>query len=76
LDFAYSANWHNDQQALTLPNGQRRPLTGTPQQIADDLKRYEESGVRHLMVNLQGDTLEQTLARMQRFADRIMAVAV
>lgn len=76
LDFAYSANWYNDQQALTLPNGQRRPLTGTPQQIADDIKRYEEVGVRHLMVNLQGDTLEQTLARMQRFADRIMAVAV
>jgi hypothetical protein len=28
--------------------------------------------VRHMMVNLQGDTLEQTLERMQRFADRIM----
>jgi len=28
--------------------------------------------VRHMMVNLQGDTLEQTLGRMQRFADRIM----
>lgn len=73
LDFAYSANWYNDQQALMLPNGQRRPLTGTPQQIADDIKRYEELGVRHMMVNLQGDTLEQTLARMQRFADRIIA---
>jgi len=76
LDFAYSANWHNDQQALTLPNGERRPLTGTPQQIVDDIKRYEEVGVRHLHVNLQGDTLAQTLERMQRFADRIMAVAV
>jgi probable F420-dependent oxidoreductase len=72
LDFAYSANWYNDQQALTLPGGQRRPLTGTPQQIADDVKRYEDLGVRHMMVNLQGDTLEQTRARMQRFAERIM----
>jgi hypothetical protein len=25
-----------------------------------------------MMVNLQGDTLEQTLGRMQHFADRIM----
>jgi len=25
-----------------------------------------------MMVNIQGDTLEQTLARMQRFAHRIM----
>lgn len=75
LDFAYSANWLNDQQAQTLPDGQRRPLTGTPQQIADDIKRYEELGVRHLLVNLQGETQAQTLERMQRFADRIMPLA-
>jgi probable F420-dependent oxidoreductase len=72
LDFAYSTNWYTDQQALTLPSGQRRPLTGTPQQIADDIKRYEDLGVRHMMVNLQGDTQAQTLERMQRFADRVM----
>jgi len=75
LSFAYSTNWYTDQQALTLPNGQRRPLTGTPQQIADDIKGYQEVGVRHMMVNLQGETLEQTLERMQRFADRIMPLA-
>jgi probable F420-dependent oxidoreductase len=72
LDFAYSTNWFNDQQAMTLADGQRRPLTGRPQQIADDIKRYADLGVRHMMVNLQGDTLAQTLERMQRFADRIM----
>jgi len=75
LDFAYSASWLNDQQAQTLPDGQRRPLTGTPQQIADDIKRYEDLGVRHMMVNMQGDTQAQTLERMQRFADRIMPLA-
>ena len=74
LDFAYSTSWLNDQQALTLPNGERRPLTGTPQQIAGDIKRYEDLGVRHMMVNLQGDTQAQTLERMQRFADRIMSL--
>jgi probable F420-dependent oxidoreductase len=74
LDFAYSASWLNDQQAQTLPNGERRPLTGTPQQIAGDIKRYEELGVRHMQVNLQGDTQAQTLERMQRFADRIMSL--
>jgi len=72
LDFAYSANWSTDQQAMTLPDGQRRSLTGTPQQIADDIKRYEDLGVRHMMLNLQGETQAQTLEHMQRFADRIM----
>ena len=75
LGFAYSANWFNDQQASTLPDGQRRPLTGTPPQIADDIKCYQELGVRHMMVNLQDETLAQTLERMQRFADRIMPLA-
>src|SRR4029453_6271358 len=36
------------------------------------LQRYVDVGVRHMMVNIQGDTLEQTLARMQRFPHRIM----
>ena len=71
LDFAYSATWYNDQQAMML-SGQRRPLTGTPQQIVDDIKRYAEVGVRHVMVNLQGETLGQTLERMQRFVDGVM----
>jgi alkanesulfonate monooxygenase SsuD/methylene tetrahydromethanopterin reductase-like flavin-dependent oxidoreductase (luciferase family) len=47
-------------------------LTGTPQQIADDIKRFEDLGVRHMMLNLQGETQAQTLERLQRFADRIM----
>ncbi len=72
LDFAYSSNWYTDEQALTLADGQRRTLTGTPQQIADDIKRYAAQGVRHLLLNMQGDTLEQTLARLERFAERVM----
>src|SRR5712691_1495301 len=48
LDFAYSANWYNDAQAMASPDGERRPLTGTPQQIADDITRYGELGVRHM----------------------------
>jgi probable F420-dependent oxidoreductase len=75
LDFAYNAPWYNDQEAQTLPDGQRRPLTGTPQQIADDIKRYADLGVRHLLVNLQGTTLDETRGRMQRFAERIMPLA-
>lgn len=72
LDFAYSANWYTDQEALTLADGQRRAFTGTPQQIADDVKRYEDVGVRHIMLNLQGDTVPQTIERLQRFAERVM----
>jgi alkanesulfonate monooxygenase SsuD/methylene tetrahydromethanopterin reductase-like flavin-dependent oxidoreductase (luciferase family) len=74
VDFAYSTNWYNDQEAQRLPDGGRRPLTGVPAQIADDIKRYEELGVRHMMLNMQGGTLQQSLERMERFATRVMSL--
>jgi len=76
VDFAYSANWHNDHEAQRLPSGERRPLTGTPAQVADDIKRYEEVGVRHIMINVavrrQGVGVQQSLERMERFATKVM----
>jgi alkanesulfonate monooxygenase SsuD/methylene tetrahydromethanopterin reductase-like flavin-dependent oxidoreductase (luciferase family) len=45
------------------------PLTGTPAQIADDIKRYAEVGVRHMMfpmvVRRPGVTVQQSLERME-----------
>ena len=71
VGFAFSAGWYNDQEAQTLPNGERRVFTGTPEQIAGDIKGLEELGVRDLMLGLQSDTLEGTLERMERFANRV-----
>ena len=71
IGFAYSAGWYNDQEAQTLPNGDRRVFTGTPEQIAGDIKGFEELGVKDLMIGLQSDTLEGTLERMERFATRV-----
>lgn len=71
VGFAFSANWYDDQQAQPGIDGNRRPLTGSPQQIADDVKAYEELGVSDLMLGLQADTLEETLARVERFADQV-----
>lgn len=78
LDFAYSVNWYNDKEAQRLADGERRPLTGRPEQIADDIKRYEVQGVRHMMVNLvtryshQESTIQPSLERMERFATQVM----
>jgi hypothetical protein len=48
----------------------RGPMA-TPESMAALARQGEQLGFG-IMVNLQGDTLEQTLGRMQRFADRIM----
>ena len=70
LDLGYSASWLNDREAQTL-NGERRIFTGSPEQVAGDIKTFEDLGVRHLMFNFQSDTLEETLARMERFATKV-----
>jgi alkanesulfonate monooxygenase SsuD/methylene tetrahydromethanopterin reductase-like flavin-dependent oxidoreductase (luciferase family) len=76
LDFTYSASWYNDQEAQRLPDGARRPVTGTPAEIADDIKRYAEVGIRHMMlpmvVRRPGVTVQQSLERMERFATTVM----
>ena len=69
IDFAYSAGWYDDREAQTGPDGSRRVFTGAPEQIAGDVRAFEELGVRHLMVGLQADSVDESLARMDRFAD-------
>jgi alkanesulfonate monooxygenase SsuD/methylene tetrahydromethanopterin reductase-like flavin-dependent oxidoreductase (luciferase family) len=76
LDFAYSASQYNEHEAQRLSDGSRRPFTGTPTQIADDIKRYAEVGVRHMMfpmvVRRPGVTVRQSLERMEGFATKVM----
>jgi alkanesulfonate monooxygenase SsuD/methylene tetrahydromethanopterin reductase-like flavin-dependent oxidoreductase (luciferase family) len=64
------------RRAGRLADGVRRPLTGTPAQIADDIKRYEEVGVHHMMLSMvvrrPGVTVQQSLERMERFATKVM----
>jgi len=71
IGLAYSASWLNDREAQRLPNGERQPLTGSPEQVAGDIKTFADIGVRHFMFNFQSDTLATTLARMERFATRV-----
>lgn len=71
ISIAYSAGWYNESEAVILPNAERRIFTGTPQQIADDAKIFEQLGVAHLIFNFQSATLEGTLARMEHFAHKV-----
>ena len=75
VDVAYSASWYNDREAETTPTGVRRIFTGAPSQIADDIKTFEEIGVRHLMFNFQRETLDDTLGAMDRFATSVRPLA-
>jgi len=57
-----------DVTATTLTGSERRPFSGTSQQVADDIATYEKTGVHELIFDFRSDHLEETLDRMERFA--------
>ncbi len=70
LDFAYSVNWYSDTGAQEV-DGERRLLTGDPAQVADDIKRLEGMGINHLMLGFPADSIDDTLAAMDRFVNNV-----
>ena len=47
-------------------------LTGTPEQVAEDIREFEAAGVTDLILRFPGTTHEETLASLDRFAEEVM----
>ena len=60
-----------DASATTIGGAERRPFSGTAQQIADDIGTYEKLGVSELVFDFRSEHLAETLDRMERFAQTI-----
>jgi probable F420-dependent oxidoreductase len=67
IDLAYSLNW-TFGSTPPLKSETKPALTGTPQEIAADIERFEQLGLAHLLLNFQGGSLNETLDRMAGFA--------
>jgi probable F420-dependent oxidoreductase len=70
---AYNALWYAEAEAVHLPSGERHAFTGGFADVADDVRRFADLGVKHIVLNLQAKTLADTKARMERFADKVAA---
>ena len=55
-----------------LESGERMVLTGSAEDVAGDIKAFEALGVRHVLFNFLGATLEDSLANMEGFAADVM----
>src|ERR687891_734893 len=75
IGLAYYAGWFDETRTLQTDDGQRHMLTGSPAQVAEDIRALGELGVTDLVLNFQRDTLEQSLASMQHFAEKIRPLA-
>jgi len=53
------------------PNADDPPTIGTAQTIIDSLKRYEELGASHFVLDVTPETLQACLDTMERFAQEI-----
>ena len=51
--------------------GHPAPISGTAQQMIDTIKRYEDTGVQHIVLGIRGRDAETMLATARRFVDEV-----
>ena len=74
IDIAYSAGWaeegeESEQQALVSG---RPSFSGSPEQVAQDIRAFQEVGVGHMKFDIKRTTLSESLERLDRFASDVM----
>jgi probable F420-dependent oxidoreductase len=75
IGLAFFANWFDENKTLEARNGERHILTGSAEQVAEDIRGLADLGVRDLTLNFQRDTLARSLDSMQHFAEVIRPLA-
>ena len=71
---AYSAGWAEEgEETDGLPvRGVRPPFSGSAEQVAQDIRDFEEIGVGHMKFDIKRETLSESLERLDRFASEVM----
>lgn len=60
---------------LTPAGADRRPFTGSPEQVVEDIATYARLGVSEMIFDFRSERLPDSLERMDRFAATIMPPA-
>ena len=58
--------------ALPGPDGGRKPFSGEAGQIAEDIHAFAAIGVHELIFDFRGETLADSVAKLERFARDVM----
>ena len=67
LTISYKAPLYDVSRPVAA-GANRRPFSGSPEQIAEDIATYERLGVSELIFDFRSETLAESLERMERFA--------
>jgi probable F420-dependent oxidoreductase len=53
-------------------DGSRRSFSGSPDEIAEDIRTFAALGVHELIFDFRGDAIAESIKRLQRFAAEVM----
>ncbi|MDA1189809.1 MAG: LLM class flavin-dependent oxidoreductase, partial [Chloroflexi bacterium] len=59
-------------EAKKAADGGRLSLTGSTDEMADDLKRYEQAGLDHIIMSMSADDTKDTVEQLERFASDVL----
>ena len=71
ITLAYWASWFGADHPLDLGDIDRHLLTGTPDQLAEDIAGLARLGVSELVLDFRRPSLAESLEAMQRFAEEV-----
>ncbi|WP_158292047.1 TIGR03619 family F420-dependent LLM class oxidoreductase [Paracraurococcus ruber] len=72
VGLAYRVQRYGPEVPATAGDGERRLFSGTPGQIADDLKAMRDLGVQAVDLTFPGTTAEEVVDSMRAFRDQVM----
>ena len=71
IGLAYNCAFHTDQEQEHIDGG-RLICTGSPEQRAEDIKRFADAGTTSMIINVVANDLAAMLDRMEEFATRVL----
>jgi probable F420-dependent oxidoreductase len=72
VDVAIFAPGSSLGKELKNKDGRRAAFTGTAEQIVEDARAYEAAGAKTVVVNFEGNDLNEAIERVQSFAEAVM----
>jgi len=72
IGLAYWANWYQEDKPRTADTGERHLLSGSAQEVADDIRRLRDAGVKQVLVAVLRGTLADTMTSIERFAGEVI----
>jgi len=70
IEVSYKAPLYDTH--LPAGGGERKHFSGSPDEIAGDIRAFAAIGVKELVFDFRGEALAESMARLQRFAAEVM----